>query len=95
MVTDPSLEAYHRAGMKRGMLRTIGPKSMLSAVRALGDGHRQKKTAGDPWQQGGVVVVSSLDRGGRELMHHAASAAGDPTDFQKIVRALDELARSA
>jgi hypothetical protein len=95
MVTDPTLEAHNRAGMKRGLLRTLGPKSIFSAVRALGDGHRQHKTMGDPWQQGGIVVVSALSSGGRELLHHAASAAGDPTDFQEIVRAFDELARTA
>ena len=91
MVTDPTLEAYNRAGMKRGMLRTFSPGSALSAFRAFGSGHRQKAAAGDLWQQGGVIVVAN----GRELLHHAASAAGDPTDFQGIVRALDELARSA
>jgi len=95
MVTDPTLEAYNRAGMKRSVLRTINPKSALSAVRALGSGHVQKKTAGDTWQQGGVIVVSPIEKGGREVLHHAASAAGDPTDFRAIVRAFDELARSA
>lgn len=91
MVTDPTLEAYNRAGMKRSVLRTLNPKSALSAVRALGSGHVQKKAAGDLWQQGGVIVVSN----GREILHHTASAAGDPTDFRGIVRAFDELARSA
>jgi hypothetical protein len=95
MVTDPTLEAYNRAGMKRSVLRTFHPKSMISAVRALGSGHTQKQMAGDPWQQGGVVVVSSLERGGHEVLHHAASAAGDPTDFKAIALLFDELARDA
>lgn len=95
MVTDPTLEAYNRAGMKRSMLRTLNPKSAISAVRALARGHLQGRVQGDEWQQGGVVVVSALDNGGRELLHHAASAAGDPTDFNDILRAFDELARGA
>jgi hypothetical protein len=104
MVTDPTLEAYNRAGMKRGVLRTFNLKSAASAVRALGGGHTQGRTQGDTWQQGGVVVVSALapmggpakgGLGGRELLHSAASAAGDPTDFEAIVRVFDELAREA
>jgi hypothetical protein len=91
MVTDPTLEAYRRGGMKRGLLRTLNFRSAASAVRALGSGHMQGRTAGDEWQQGGVIVIGE----GRELLHHAASAAGDPTDFRAIVRALDQLARSA
>jgi hypothetical protein len=95
MVTDPTLEAYNRAGMKRSVLRTLNPKSAFSAVRAMGGGHVQGRVQGDAWQQGGVIVVSALAAGGRELLHHAASAAGDPTDFSVIARVFDELARDA
>jgi hypothetical protein len=98
LVTDPSLEAYRRAGMKRGVLRTLGPKSLLHAARALKDGHRQKKTMGDPWQQGGIVVVSPLSGGGHVTMQHAASEAGDPTDLAGVISAVRDaaaLARSA
>lgn len=94
MVTDPTLEAYRIAGMKRGLRTVINPKSALNAVRALRDGHRQGRTRGDPWQQGGVVVVSALDDGGKLLLQHAASEAGDPTDFGAVARVL-ELAHPA
>lgn len=92
LVTDPSLNAYRIAGMKRGVLATFNPKSALSAVRALGRGHVQGLNAGDTWQQGGVLVI---DGSGRLILQHAASEAGDPTDFKAVVRALDELARDA
>jgi hypothetical protein len=95
LVTDPSLKTYNIAGMKRGVLKTLNPKSALHAVRALGGGHRQGKNAGDPWQQGGLLVVDAQKRGGRLIMQHAASEAGDATDFTAVVRALDELAPGA
>lgn len=95
LVTDPSLAAYRIAGMKRGVLKTLNPKSALSAVRALGRGHMQGANAGDPWQQGGVLVVDAIERGGRVLLQHASSEAGDPTDFAAVARALDALAGDA
>jgi hypothetical protein len=88
VVTDPSLHTYSLAGMKRGVFSTIGPRAALHALRALRAGHMQHATAGDPWQQGGVIVVSSLSSGGRELLHHESSTAGEPTDFAVILRAL-------
>ncbi len=95
IVTDPTLEAYRRAGMKRGVLRTLGPKSALHAVRALRGGHRQRKNMGDPWQQGGIVVVSPLSRGGHVTMQHAASEAGDPTDLSGVIAAVRDAAALA
>lgn len=95
VVTDPSLEAYRIAGMKRGVLKTLNPKSMINAVRAFRSGSRQTGTKGDPWQQGGVLVVSSIRDGGKVLLQHAASEAGDPTDFRAVVKTLDQLAATA
>ena len=34
----------------------------LAALRARSAGHRQRKTAGDPWQLGGTLVVAPGDR---------------------------------
>ena len=68
---------------------------MLNAVRAFGSGNRQGRTQGDPWQQGGVLVVSPLRDGGRVLLQHAASEAGHPTDFVAVVKTLDQLAPRA
>ena len=85
LVTDPTLEAYRIAGMKRGVLRVMNPKSGLNALRALAGGHMQGRTQGDAWQQGGVVVI----RDGHMLLQHAASEAGDPTDFRGVIGALE------
>lgn len=88
LVTDPTLEAYRLAGMKRGVMRVFNPKSAVSMFRALGRGHLQGITAGDTWQQGGVLVVA----GGRLRLQHAASEAGQPTDFSRVVDALADQA---
>ena len=93
VVTDPTLEAYRRAGMKRGLRATFNLKAVKNAVRSFGGGFRQSATKGDPWQQGGVVVVGALHRGGKVLMQHAASAAGEPTDFATVARAVEAAAR--
>jgi hypothetical protein len=85
LVTDPTLEAYKIAGMKRGVLRVANLRSAKNMFRALGDGHFQGRTQGDAWQQGGVVVIAD----GRLLLQHAASAAGDPTDFRGVITALE------
>jgi hypothetical protein len=89
VVTDPTLEAYRRAGMKRGVLSTFSLKGLSHAMRARKGGHSQTSVKGDPWQQGGVVVVSALANGGRVTLQHAASEAGDPTDFGVVVRAIE------
>lgn len=94
LVTDPSLVAYSIAGMKRSFLSTMNPRSALSAVRALRAGHVQGLTRGDNWQQGGILVVEALDRGGALLFEHASSEAGDPTDFRRVAAVLAELAVS-
>lgn len=90
VVTDPTLEAYRRAGMKRGLLATLA--GFGNGLRAFRAGHRQGLTKGDPWQQGGVVVVSSLapERlgAGKVVLQHAADAAGEPTDFGHVVEAV-------
>lgn len=73
--TDPRRETYAAAGMKRGVARTaLNAKSIGNAVRALRGGHRQTTTKGDPWQLGGVLVLS---RKGKVLWSHLQEHAGD------------------
>lgn len=93
LVTDPTLEAYKRGGMKRGVLRTLSFKGVGFALRARRGGFKQTGTSGDPWQQGGVVVLAALDRGGAVTLQHAASAAGEPTDFGVMVEAMGRAAK--
>src|SRR6185503_17023327 len=56
--TDPSLAVYKAAELKRGVVRTFNPFAIGKTVKAFAQGHRQGRTQGDPWQQGGVLVIA-------------------------------------
>jgi hypothetical protein len=58
LLTDPSLRSYVEAGLKRSVLLTLGPRGWLPYIRTLRRGFHQGRTKGDPWQQGGAVVVA-------------------------------------
>ncbi len=81
--TDPSRRSYDAAGLVRGL--GINTKSVKSAWRALKGGHVQGRTKGDPWQQGGVLV---LGNSGDVLFAHADAAAGDHAELDAVVAAL-------
>lgn len=83
--TDPSLAAYRAAELKRGVARTFDPRALGKTVSAFMQGHRQGRTQGDPWQQGGVLVVAP---GGEVRFHHASERPGDNATVDQIVAAL-------
>ena len=58
LVTDPSLKSYVEAGLKRSALLTLGPRGWLPYLKTIRKGFRQGRVAGDPWQQGGAVVMA-------------------------------------
>jgi peroxiredoxin len=72
--TDPTLRAFRATGLHRGVLRTLGPRAVADAVGALGRGHRQGRLLGDPWQQGGTLLV---DRAGVVRYLHRNRRLGD------------------
>lgn len=85
LYTDPSLEVYKAAQLKRGVTTTLDPKSILPALRALRRGSRQGLTRGDAWQQGGVLVVAP---NGDVKWHHASERPGDNASGSQILAAL-------
>jgi hypothetical protein len=85
LYTDPSLEVYKAAGLKRGVFKVINPRAAMAALGALRGGHRQGATQGDALQQGGTLVI---DRAGVVLWAHVDEYAGDNADPEEIVRAL-------
>jgi hypothetical protein len=85
LYTDPSLEVYKAAGLKRGVLKTFHPRSAIAALGALKDGFRQGRTQGDEWQQGGVLIVAP---GGDVLWSHVSDHAGDNAGANEIIAAL-------
>jgi hypothetical protein len=85
LYTDPSLAVFKAAEMKRGVMRTFNPLALGKTIKAFADGQRQGRTQGDPWQQGGVLVIAP---GGDVLLHQASDHVGDKIYADEIVRAL-------
>lgn len=85
LLTDPSLESYAKAGFKRSALLTLGPKGWLPFLRTLRRGFRQGRIQGDPWQQGGSLVVG---RGGEVLFRHVSTGPADQAAPASLLAAL-------
>jgi hypothetical protein len=85
LYTDPTLALYRAAQLKRGITKTLDPRALGKTIAAFRNGHRQGRTQGDAWQQGGVLVVAP---DGRVLWHHASERPGDNATVAQIVAAL-------
>ena len=92
VLTDPSLDTYRALGMRRGVAETLSLRSSVSAVGALLRGNMQTRTQGDPWQQGGLMV---LDRQGRILFLQRNRDAGDRPDLDAALKTLRPGTRAA
>lgn len=53
---DQELATYAAAGWKRSAVATLHPSTWLRGVKAMLK-HPQRKTAGDPWQLGGAMLI--------------------------------------
>ncbi|MCB9537225.1 MAG: AhpC/TSA family protein [Myxococcales bacterium] len=82
--TDPSRRSFALAGLHRRF--GLGPKALRAGLRAFRAGFRQGRTQGDPWQQGGVLVVG---RDGRRWLRHADAFAGDHADLDAVLQAVE------
>ena|SRR5579859_4505440 len=85
LLTDPTLASYAAAGLKRSALLTLGPRGWLPFIRTLKKGFRQGRTAGDPWQQGGALVIA---QGGEVLYRHVSTNPSDQADPASLVATL-------
>ena len=85
LYTDPSLAVYAAAELERGVGTLLRPSVLGHTVRALKGGFRQKKTMGDPLQQGGVLIVGP-DGGLR--WRYISKAAGDHPPVETILARL-------
>ena len=84
--TDPSLEVYKAAELKRGVTKTFNIKAAIPTLKAIAHGSRQGRTQGDPWQQGGTLVIAT---DGTVKWQHANEHAGDNAKADAIVAALN------
>lgn len=85
LYTDPSLGVYRAAELKRGVTNTLNPLGAIGFVKALARGHKQGWTQGDPWQQGGVLVIAAT---GEVKWQHASGRPGDNASAADIIGAL-------
>jgi peroxiredoxin len=83
--TDPTLEIFKAAAFKRGKWTTLGPRSIVNGIKLMLRGHRQKKLTGDPWQQGGVVVVN---KSGHVVYTHADQSTGNSAPWPNVLASL-------
>lgn len=83
--TDPSLEVYRAAQLKRGVLATVNLGSAVRTIGSLARGFRQGRKQGDQTQQGGALVVAP---DGRVILHQISSGPGDNADPAALVQAL-------
>jgi peroxiredoxin len=85
LYTDPSLAVYQAAALERGVMKTLDPRGLGAAVKALAGGRRQGWQQGDQWQQGGVLAIAP---DGRVVYHHASARPGDNASAGAILAAL-------
>lgn len=85
LYTDPSLKVFEAAQLERGVGKTIDPRGLLGGVRAFAKGHRQGRTQGDQWQQGGVLVIA---KSGDIKWQHVSQRPGDNASNASILAAL-------
>lgn len=82
VLVDPRRETYRYLGFKRQLSMLLDPRVWLNSARAARAGFKQQRTAGDPWQQGGVLVVH---RGGEVAWSFASALAGDHPPVEEVL----------
>jgi peroxiredoxin len=87
LLTDPSRQSYCALEMRHGLPSVFTPAVLVRSLKALRAGFRQSRIAGDPLQQGGVVVIAP---GGVERFRFISRSAGDHPAPRQILRALEE-----
>ena len=85
LLSDPKLESYNAAELKRGVGATFSLRSMGHGLRAFREGHRQKGVQGDPWQQGGAFVIAPP---GEVHFAFVSGEAGDHPEAADLVEVL-------
>jgi len=88
LLVDPEMRAYRAAGLKRGITDAVNLRMLRHGVRALRKGFRQKKLQGDPWQLGGVFLITPT---GKVPYQQISREAGDHPEPVEILNALEKL----
>lgn len=83
-LVDTRRQTYKALGFRHGVRFTLGPASLARGVDAMARGFRQVDTQGDPFQQGGTLVLAA---GGRPVLFQRARFAGDHASLEQILAA--------
>lgn len=86
LFTDPSREVYRACGFVRGVRKTLNRASFGAAVKAFRNGYRQSRTQGDPWQQGGAVIVAPPSK---VIDYQRSRHAGDHASLRSLFASLE------
>jgi len=84
--TDPKRHSYSHFQLIRGFGGWAGIRMASHGLRAIFGGHRQGLTAGDPFQQGGVIVV---EQAGDTVLAHRDETAGDLLNPARLIELLE------
>lgn len=82
---DPERTSYKALEFTRSKRATFNLDAVRNGRRAFAAGHRQSATRGDPWQQGGVLIVET---DGTVRYRYASASAGDHPDVDAVMAAL-------
>jgi hypothetical protein len=85
ILADPDREAFLAADMRRDLLSNLNLRTFGHLWRTIRKGIPQGALQGNPFQQGGALVIAS-DR--RVLYHYIGMTAGDHPDPDDMLAAL-------
>ena len=88
--TDPELASHKILETKKQLWPD--PRMLLATLRAHRAGNKQTKTMGSATQLGGVFVITA---DGEMPFRHVSAFAGDHPDPERVVGALEALAKAA
>ena len=89
LLTDPTLQSYVQAGLKRSALLTLGPRGWIPYLKTLRRGFHQGRLRGDPWQQGGAAVIGP---DGRILWRYVSTQPSDQPPVASLLSPLNKAA---
>jgi len=85
VLSDSKREVYQLAGFTRSVGSTFSLRALKNHLRAKRKGFRQGRLAGDPWQQGGTLIVAPS---GELLFEYRSEGPGDHAAPERLVAAL-------
>jgi len=85
MLADPQRLAFAAAGMRRDLFSSLNLRTFQYFLRTWKKGIRQKGIQGNPFQQGGALVIG---RGGVLKFHFIGKAAGDHPDLDQVIASI-------